>query len=181
MTVLGSPWNVLLWTHLRQRSWEHAQWHTALIEGPVTKDNCTAVRTFWLEAPTASFLYQRALRDRFFRAGLGGKQRDVRNECLHLGADEIGLESACEESAACLGRAFSDCKAGAAAEDLGPLGHVSTGEQDELLRVRRHFRDFSYQFPGAQHCTWGIVSDHSLLPNISIWQQSRHFFLQAIW
>lgn len=75
MTVLGSPWNVLLWTHLRQRSWEHAQWHTALIEGPVTKDNCTTAWTFWLEAPAASFLHQHALRGRFFRAGLGGKQK----------------------------------------------------------------------------------------------------------
>lgn len=137
-----------------------------LTEGPVTQDNCTSVWTFWLQAPTASFLHQCALRGRSSKEIQEASRRDVRNECLHLGAD--GLESACEESAACLGRAFSDCKAVAAAEDLGPLGHVSTGEQEELLGVRRHFRDFSRQFTGAQHCTWGIVSDHSMLPNISI-------------
>ena len=135
---------------------------------PVTEDNCATVWTSWLQAPTASLLHQCALRGRSSREIQEASRRDVRNECLHLGADAIGLESACEESAACLGRAFSDCKAAAAAEDLGPLGHVSTGEQDELLGVRRRFRDFSCQFPGAQHCTWCIVSDRSLLPNISI-------------
>lgn len=35
------------------------------------------------------------------------------------------------------------------------------GSQKMLLRL-------SCQFPGAQHFTWGIVSDRSLLPNISI-------------
>ena len=77
-----------------------------------------------LAAGTYCFTSASACTERqIFKGDSGGEQRDVRNECLHLGADGIGLESACEESAACLGRAFSDCKAAAAAEDLGPLGH----------------------------------------------------------